>query len=76
MLISADHGNIECMIDENHQPHTSHTTNPVPFILIGNEVQNLKLQNGRLSDIAPTILHLMEIEKPNEMDGKNLISKK
>jgi 2,3-bisphosphoglycerate-independent phosphoglycerate mutase len=73
MLISADHGNIECMIDENHHPHTAHTTNPVPFILIGNEVQNLKLQNGRLSDIAPTILHLMGIEKPSEMDGKNLI---
>lgn len=76
MLISADHGNIECMIDENHHPHTAHTTNPVPFILIGNEVKNLKLQNGRLSDIAPTILHLLGIEKPAEMDGKNLISKK
>jgi 2,3-bisphosphoglycerate-independent phosphoglycerate mutase len=73
LLISADHGNIECMQDENHQPHTSHTTNPVPFILVKNNTSHLKLENGRLSDIAPTILHLMKIEKPNEMDGKNLI---
>src|SRR3989338_2546458 len=73
MIISADHGNIECMLDKNREPHTSHTTNPVPFILIGKNIQNTKLQNGRLSDIAPTILHLMKIEKPSEMDGKNLI---
>lgn len=73
MLISADHGNIECMIDSNHQPHTSHTINPVPFVLIGNNVKNIKLQNGRLSDIAPTILGLMGIEQPGEMDGESLI---
>ena len=73
MLISADHGNIECMMDENHHPHTSHTTNPVPFIFIGNDVKGARLENGRLSDIAPTILHLMKIAQPNEMDGKNLI---
>jgi len=73
MLISADHGNIECMLDHNHQPHTSHTTNPVPFILIGKNTAGLTLENGALNDIAPTILHLMQIEKPREMDGKNLI---
>jgi 2,3-bisphosphoglycerate-independent phosphoglycerate mutase len=73
MLISADHGNIECMLDSNHHPHTSHTTNPVPFILIGKNVSGLKLENGGLKDIAPTVLHLMKIEKPQEMDGKNLI---
>lgn len=73
MMISADHGNIECMIDENHLPHTSHTTNPVPFILITKDASGVKLANGRLSDIAPTILHLMNIEQPREMDGKNLI---
>jgi 2,3-bisphosphoglycerate-independent phosphoglycerate mutase len=73
MLISADHGNIECMHDENHQPHTSHTTNPVPLILIGNEVANIKLNNGALDDIAPTLLGLMKIEQPKEMTGKNLI---
>jgi 2,3-bisphosphoglycerate-independent phosphoglycerate mutase len=73
MLISADHGNVECMLDHNHQPHTSHTTNPVPLILIKNDVSGLSLENGALSDIAPTILHLMKIEQPEEMTGKNLI---
>ncbi len=74
MLISADHGNIECMLDHNHQPHTSHTTNPVPFILIGKNIDGSRnLENGRLSDIAPTILSLMGIKKPLEMDGKNLL---
>lgn len=74
MLISADHGNIECMVDEKQRPHTSHTTNPVPFILIGNDCKNLKLENGSLKDIAPTILSLMNIPQPQEMTGKNLIS--
>ncbi len=73
MLISADHGNIECMVDGNHHPHTSHTTNPVPFILVGKNTNGVTLENGRLSDIAPTILHLMQIDQPREMDGKNLI---
>lgn len=73
MLISADHGNIECLLDHNHKPHTSHTTNPVPFILIKKDANGLNLQNGGLSDIAPTILHLMKIAQPQEMTGKNLI---
>lgn len=73
LLISADHGNIECMRDENHHPHTSHTTNPVPLILIGRNVVNLKLHDGALSDIAPTILQLMKIAQPQEMTGKSLI---
>ena len=73
LLISADHGNIECMRDENNHPHTSHTTNPVPLILIGVDVANIKLQDGALSDIAPTILQLMKIAQPQEMTGKSLI---
>ncbi len=73
MLISADHGNIECMLDEHKNPHTSHTTNPVPFILIGNDVSKFKISNGKLSDIAPSILKLMGITKPQEMTGENLI---
>lgn len=73
ILISADHGNIECLLDENHHPHTSHTTNPVPLILIGKDIKNLKLKNGNLSDIAPTILNLMKIEQSSDMTGKNLI---
>lgn len=73
MLISADHGNIECMCDEDKNPHTAHTTNPVPFILIGKDVGNKSLSNGALSDIAPSILNLIGLEQPNEMTGKNLI---
>ncbi len=75
MIITADHGNVECMVDENYQPHTSHTTNPVPFILISQNPKNYHLQDGALNDIAPTVLALMEIAKPSEMDGKNLIQK-
>lgn len=75
MLISADHGNIECMQDEHHHPHTAHTTNPVPFILISKNVADKKLHNGTLADIAPTVLHLMNINQPQEMTGKNLITK-
>ncbi len=75
MLISADHGNIEEMLDESGNPNTAHSTNPVPFILIGRDVENLKLKDGRLSDIAPTILNLMQIAKPAEMTGENLVEK-
>jgi 2,3-bisphosphoglycerate-independent phosphoglycerate mutase len=78
MLISADHGNIECMQDEDHNPHTAHTTNPVPFILIGGDVTDKKLDkklnDGSLADIAPTVLSLMNIEQPKEMSGKSLIN--
>ncbi|MFT6258178.1 MAG: 2,3-bisphosphoglycerate-independent phosphoglycerate mutase [Rickettsiales bacterium] len=75
MLICADHGNIEDMVDDFGNPHTSHTTNPVPFILVANDTKNLKLADGRLCDIAPTILNLMNIEQPPEMTGKNLLIK-
>ncbi len=75
MLISADHGNIECMRDENNLPNTMHTTNPVPFILIGQGVSLLHLRDGALSDIAPTVLDLMQIAQPKEMTGKSLIIK-
>lgn len=74
MLITADHGNAEQMIDpDTNEPHTAHTTNPVPFILIGNAAQNYSLKNGRLSDIAPTILELMQLPKPMEMSGSSLL---
>jgi 2,3-bisphosphoglycerate-independent phosphoglycerate mutase len=74
MIISADHGNIEDMVDDSGNPHTAHTTNPVPFILIGNDVKNIRLNNGRLCDIAPTILDLMHIKQPSQMTGRNLIN--
>lgn len=76
MLISADHGNIECMRDNFDQPHTAHTLNPVPFILISNNHKSIDLKNGNLSDIAPSILKLLNITQPIEMTGKNLINHK
>ena len=72
LLIIADHGNAEQMIDKTTgEPHTAHTTNPVPFILVGKD--NVKLKEGKLADIAPTMLYLMGLEKPQEMTGENLI---
>ncbi len=69
-LITADHGNAERMIDTDGEPFTAHTTNLVPFYIVG---ANVKLRDGRLADIAPTMLDLMGIEKPAEMDGETLI---
>ena len=72
MVITADHGNCEEMLDENDNVITAHTTNKVPFIITD---KNLSLNEGKLADIAPTILELMEIEKPVEMTGISLIKK-
>ena len=75
LLITADHGNAEQMIDyKTGEPHTAHTTNLVPLVLIS-EKENVKLKEGRLADLAPTILDLMGIEKPKEMTGESLIEK-
>lgn len=72
MLITADHGNSDQMLDyETGQPHTAHTTNVVPLILVG---KSARLKKGRLADIAPTMLALMGLEKPKEMTGESLIS--
>ena len=71
-LITADHGNAERMIDVDGEAFTAHTTNPVPFYIVGASV---KLRDGRLADIAPTMLDLMGLEKPAEMDGETLILK-
>lgn len=74
ILITADHGNAEQMIDYNTgEPYTAHTTNVVPLILIGNG--DIKLSEGRLCDIAPTILEIMGEKIPDEMTGKSLIMK-
>ena len=73
LLITADHGNCEQMIDyKTGEPHTAHTTNPVPLVLVGKDV---KLKEGRLADLAPTMLDIMGIEKPEEMKGESLIEK-
>ena len=70
-LITADHGNSEQMFqDDGVSPMTAHTTNPVPFCIVGASVQ---LRDGILADIAPTMLDLMGLEKPEEMNGKTLI---
>ena len=75
LLITADHGNAEQMIDyKTGEPHTAHTTNPVPLILI-TENKNLKLKSGRLADLAPTMLEIMNIPKPKEMTGNSLLIK-
>ena len=74
LLITADHGNSEQMIDyKTGEPHTAHTTNPVPLAILG--IGNKKLKEGRLADLAPTMLDLMGLEKPAEMTGESLIEK-
>lgn len=75
VLLTADHGNAECMLDEQGEPYTAHTTGPVPFVLIGHgKLRNAKLRSGRLEDIAPTILKLLNIPVPVEMTGSSLIT--
>jgi 2,3-bisphosphoglycerate-independent phosphoglycerate mutase len=74
VLITADHGNLEIMSDSSTgQPHTAHTTDPVPFIVIKEKV-SLR-QGGLLADVAPTVLDLLSIEKPADMTGSSLIIK-
>ena len=70
LLVTADHGNADCMFDESGKVNTAHTTNPVPFAVC---LEGIELNDGRLADIAPTILSIMGLEKPAEMDGVNLI---
>ncbi|BAI81348.1 phosphoglycerate mutase [Deferribacter desulfuricans SSM1] len=75
LLVTADHGNSEQMWDyENNQPHTAHTLNPVPFIIYNYDCK-LKDGMGKLADIAPTMLEILNIDKPNEMTGESLIAK-
>ena len=74
-LLTADHGNADCMFDEKGKPFTAHTTNPVPFAVIGAEgVKSLK-DDGRLCDVAPTMLDIMGVEIPKEMTGHSLINR-
>jgi len=73
MLITADHGNLERMRAEDGQPHTQHTVGPVPLVYVGRPAT---LRHGSLSDLAPTVLRLMDILQPTEMTGKTLIALK
>ena len=77
MFICADHGNAEKMVDyETGKPHTAHTTNPVPFILVNYDASYTLREGGCLADIAPTLLEIMELPQPAEMTGKSLLIKK
>ncbi len=71
MLLTADHGNADRMLDVDGTPFTAHTTNPVPFVVIGKECK--LREGGKLCDISPTIIHLLGLEQPAEMNGKSII---
>ncbi|MBL9054375.1 MAG: alkaline phosphatase family protein, partial [Tabrizicola sp.] len=74
MIVTADHGNCEVMIDPvTGGPHTAHTTNPVPVILVGGP-EGARLRDGRLCDLAPTLLQLMGLPLPPEMTGTSLLA--
>ena len=72
VIITADHGNAEQMIDRTtHQPHTAHTLNKVPFLYLGRKAH--MIDGGSLQDVAPTLLAMMGLPQPSEMTGKSLI---
>jgi 2,3-bisphosphoglycerate-independent phosphoglycerate mutase len=73
-LVTADHGNCETMVDPiTGEPHTAHTTNPVPFIYVAEEAKNFRLRtDGSLRDIAPTIMGNLNLGLPKEMSGRDM----
>ena len=74
MIVTADHGNCETMIDPaTGGPHTAHTTNPVPVILVGGP-DGARLRDGILADLAPSLLQLMGLPQPPDMTGRSLIA--
>ncbi|MCF0143485.1 MAG: alkaline phosphatase family protein, partial [Parasporobacterium sp.] len=73
LIVTADHGNADCMVDETGRVNTAHTTNPVPFILINGPAGRTLREGGRLCDIAPTIIELLGLEKPEAMTGNSLL---
>ena len=77
LIVTADHGNAEKMVDEKTgQPYTAHTVGKVQAVLVNDNDKDIKLKDGKLADIAPTMLSLLNIEKPKEMNGTSLIEKK
>ena len=74
VLITADHGNADIMVNhETGSPHTAHTMNPVPLLLVSHQYKNASLESGKLCDIAPTMLALLGLEQPEEMTGHSLL---
>ncbi|HSV29341.1 MAG TPA: 2,3-bisphosphoglycerate-independent phosphoglycerate mutase, partial [Candidatus Omnitrophota bacterium] len=74
MLVTADHGNAECMRDnQSGQPHTAHTTGPVDVVLVNPPAGISAIGNGRLADVAPTMLDLLGLDQPGEMSGRSLL---
>jgi len=71
-LITSDHGNAECMVGDDGEPHTAHTTNPVDITYVGPDSDAVKLRDGSLADVAPTLLALLQLPKPQEMTGATL----
>ena len=74
IIIIADHGNSDFMINPDGSPHTAHTLNPVPIIYLSKHASGKKIRDGKLADIAPTLLGLMHVKAPKEFTGENLIS--
>src|SRR5207248_9728131 len=73
LLVTADHGNCELMIDPTtNGPHTAHTTNPVPFLIVGDDVAGPLRHGGARRDVGPPVLHMLDIEPPREMTGRDL----
>jgi 2,3-bisphosphoglycerate-independent phosphoglycerate mutase len=75
LVVTADHGNAEMMKDpETGEPHTAHTLNPVPFLIVNPPHAIARVENGRLADVAPTLLDLLGLPKPKAMTGHSLIT--
>ena len=73
LLVTADHGNCELMVDPvTGEPHTAHTTNPVPFLITNNSSVHALRSGGALCDVAPTVLGLLGVPQPAEMTGRDL----
>ena len=74
-IVTADHGNADIMIDDDGRPFTAHTTNLVPFIVVGEDNVKALKEGGKLCDVMPTLLDMMGIDKPKEMTAQSLIVK-
>lgn len=74
VAVTADHGNIETLYNKEGKPHVAHTTNLVPFIVLDPQNREITLRDGRLGDVAPTVLRVLGLEQPEEMTGRSLIA--